>query len=88
MAGRARMILPRPDLCHLISENTPELWTLPVAFVCHGGSLGKIQIYISLIFLLHFKGSPSPQMWMFFEKSPNGLDSSLSHFGNYIALFF
>ena len=50
MAGRVRMILPRPDLCHLISENTPELWTLPAAFVCHGGSLEKIQIDISLIF--------------------------------------
>ena len=44
MADRVRMILPRPDLCHLISENTLELWTLPAAFVCHGGSLGKIQI--------------------------------------------
>lgn len=55
MAGRVRMILPRPDLCHLISENTLELWTLPAAFVCHGGSLGKIQINFRFSFLLDFK---------------------------------
>ena len=29
LVGLVRMILPGPDSCHLISENTPEWWTPP-----------------------------------------------------------
>ena len=46
MAERVRMILPRPDLCHLISENTPELWTRPAAFV------GPLKRFRSIVYFL------------------------------------